>query len=81
VEHSSIAGGNVNWYNHSGNQSGGSSENWTSYYWKIQQYLSWAYTQKLFQLVIRKHASSTNIAALCIIARSWKEPRCPSTEE
>jgi hypothetical protein len=27
-EHSSIAGGNVNWYNHSGNQSGCSSENW-----------------------------------------------------
>jgi hypothetical protein len=22
-----------------------------------------------------------NIAALFIIARSWKEPRCPSTEE
>jgi hypothetical protein len=27
-EHSSIAGGIANWYNHSGNQSGGSSENW-----------------------------------------------------
>jgi hypothetical protein len=27
-EHSSIAGGISNWYNHSGNQSGGSSENW-----------------------------------------------------
>jgi hypothetical protein len=27
-EHSSIAGGIENWYNHSGNQSGGSSENW-----------------------------------------------------
>jgi hypothetical protein len=26
-EHSSIAGGIANWYNHSGNQSGGSSEN------------------------------------------------------
>jgi hypothetical protein len=25
---SSIAGGIANWYNHSGNQSGGSSENW-----------------------------------------------------
>jgi hypothetical protein len=25
-EHSSIAGGIVNWHNHSGNQSGGSSE-------------------------------------------------------
>jgi hypothetical protein len=26
-EHSSIAGGIANWYNHFGNQSGGSSEN------------------------------------------------------
>jgi hypothetical protein len=28
-EYSSIAGGIVSWYNHSGNQSGSSSENWT----------------------------------------------------
>ena len=28
-EHSSIAGGIANWYNHSGNQFGSSSENWT----------------------------------------------------
>jgi hypothetical protein len=28
-EHSSIAGGTANWYNHSGNQSSSSSENWT----------------------------------------------------
>jgi hypothetical protein len=28
-EHSSIADGIANLYNHSGNQSGGSSENWT----------------------------------------------------
>jgi hypothetical protein len=27
-EHSCIAGGIANWYNHSGNQSGGSSERW-----------------------------------------------------
>jgi hypothetical protein len=27
-EHSSIAGGIANWYNHSGNQSGSSSEIW-----------------------------------------------------
>jgi hypothetical protein len=27
-EHSSIAGGIANWYNHSVNQSEGSSENW-----------------------------------------------------
>jgi hypothetical protein len=28
LEISSIAGGIANWYNHSGNQSGGFSENW-----------------------------------------------------
>jgi hypothetical protein len=28
-EHSSIVGGIASWYNHSGNQSGDSSENWT----------------------------------------------------
>jgi hypothetical protein len=28
-EDSSIAGGIASWYNHSGNQFGGSSENWT----------------------------------------------------
>jgi hypothetical protein len=27
-EHSSTVGGIASWYNHSGNQSGGSSENW-----------------------------------------------------
>jgi hypothetical protein len=27
-EHSSIVGGIASWYSHSGNQSGGSSENW-----------------------------------------------------
>jgi hypothetical protein len=27
-DHSSIAGGIANWYNHSGNKSGGSLENW-----------------------------------------------------
>ena len=28
-EHFSIAGGIASWYSHSGNQFGGSSENWT----------------------------------------------------
>jgi hypothetical protein len=55
-EHSSIAGGIVSLYNQSGNQSAGSSENWIKYYLKIQQYLFWACTQMIFQLVIRTHA-------------------------
>jgi hypothetical protein len=29
----------------------------------------------------KKTCSTMFIAALFIIARSWKEPRCPSTEE
>jgi hypothetical protein len=39
-EHSSIVGGIVNWYNHSGYQSGGSSENWTQYRLRTQLYNS-----------------------------------------
>jgi hypothetical protein len=39
-EHSSIAGGIASWYNHSGNQSGGSSENGTQNYLRNQLYHS-----------------------------------------
>jgi hypothetical protein len=40
----------------------------------------WAYIQKMS--TGKKDICSTMfIAALFIIARSWKEPRCPSTEE
>ncbi|WP_289450150.1 hypothetical protein, partial [Klebsiella pneumoniae] len=63
-----------------GIQSGSSSENWTLNCLRIQLYLSWAYTQNA--PTYSKDTSSTMfIAALFIIARSWKEPRCPSTEE
>ena len=54
-EHSFTAGGVANWYNHSGNQSGGSSENWAPHFQKILLYNSWAYTQKIPQHVIRIH--------------------------
>ena len=41
---------------------------------RTQLYHSWTYTQKMLYPTIRT-------LALFIIARSWKEPRCPSTEE
>jgi hypothetical protein len=44
-KHFSIAGGIESWYKHSENQFGGSSGNWM-----IQQFFSWAYTQKMSQL-------------------------------
>jgi hypothetical protein len=34
-EHSSVVGGIASLYNHSGNQSGSSSENWTQYYHRM----------------------------------------------
>ena len=46
-EHSSTAGGNAKLYKHFGNQYGSFSENLESTYLKIQQYHSWAYTQKM----------------------------------
>jgi hypothetical protein len=51
-EHSSIVGGTASWYNHSGNQFGHSSENWTYYCLRTLLYHSWAYTQKMLQYVI-----------------------------
>jgi hypothetical protein len=35
----------------------------------------------MFQLVIKDTCSTVFIAALFIIARSWKQLRCPSTDE
>jgi hypothetical protein len=49
------------------------SENWASYYLRTQQYHSWACNKDTCFTMF--------IAALFIIARIWKEPRCPSTEE
>jgi len=74
-EPSSIVGGIASWYNHSRNHSGGFSENWTLYYLRTQLYPNDALTYN------KDICSSMYIAALFIIARSWKEPRCPSIEE
>jgi hypothetical protein len=80
-EHSSIAGGIASWYNHSGNQSGGSSE-------KLNIVLPVDPAIPLLGIYPEDVPTSSKdtcstmfIAALFIIARSWKEPRCPSAEE
>ena len=55
-EHSSTVGGVVNWYNYSGNQSGGSLENWTYCYLKTQLFHFWAYTPENLQHTTKTHA-------------------------
>ena len=46
----------------------------------IQQSLSWAYIQTTLSLV-RMHAPAMFIAELFTIAKTWKQPKCPLTEE
>jgi hypothetical protein len=79
-KHSSIAGGIASWYNHSGNQSGGSSENWTILTEDPAIPLLGIYPENA-PTCNKDTCFIMFIAALFIIAQSWKEPRCPSTKE
>ena len=74
-EHPSIAGGIVSWYNHSGNQVGGSSEVGHSTTGRSSIY------PEDIPAGNKNTCFTMFIAALFKIARSRKEPRCPSTEE
>jgi hypothetical protein len=76
-EHSSIVGGIASWYNHSGSQSGGSSE-------KLDIVLPEEPAIPLLGIYPedvptgnKDTCSTMFIAALFIIARSWKEPSVP----
>jgi hypothetical protein len=78
-EHSSIVGEIASWYNHSGNQFGGS---------KLDIILPEDPAIPLLGIYPKDSptynkdtCSTVFVAALFIIARSWKESRCPSTEE
>ena len=77
-EHSSIVGGNANSCSHCGNQCGGFSGNWESTSLRTQQFHSWEYTQ---EMPYKSICPTMFIAALFVIARTWKQPRCPSIEE
>jgi hypothetical protein len=76
--YSSIIGGIAIWYKHSGHQSGISSEN-------LDIALSAIPLLGMYPEYVptcnKEKCSTMFIAALFTIARRWKEPRCPSTEE
>jgi hypothetical protein len=75
-EHSFIAGKSENMYNHSGNQYSYCSEN--------GKYLPEDPAIPLLENLPSYHKdtySTIFIAAFFIVARNWKQPRCPSTEE
>jgi hypothetical protein len=65
-------------YHHSGNQSGSFSENVIPEYPAIP--LLHIYPKDV-PIYNKDTCFTMFISALYIIARSWKEPRCPSTKE
>jgi hypothetical protein len=79
-EHSSIVGGIASLCNHSGSESGVSSE-------KLDIILPEHPAIPLLGIYPEVPTGNKNtcstmfIAVLCITARSWKEPRCSSAEE
>ena len=80
-EHSSTAGGVANWYNHSGNQSGGSSKKMGTSLPKDPAITLLGIYPEDSPACNEDTCSTMFIAALSVIARSWKEPRFPSMEE
>ena len=72
-------GENANWYSHYGEQCGDSSKSWEQNCHKTQQSHCWAYTLRKTELGYT--CTPMFIAALFIIARTWKQPRCPSADE
>jgi hypothetical protein len=74
-EDSSIACGSAEMYKYFGNQFGCFSENWEYFHLKTQLYHSWACSQKMFD------RPTMLLAALFVIVRNWKQPRCPSIKD
>ena len=64
---------------HHGEQCGDPLENWKYNCHMTQQSHSWAYTPRKQDL--KETRVPMFIAALFIIARTWKQPRCPSVDE
>ena len=80
TEPSCTVGGNVNWYNLYGKQYGGSSQTKT----RTTVYdpaipLLGIYPDKTF--TEKDTCTHMFITALFTIAKTWKQPKCPSTDE
>ena len=72
------AGGNIKWYSYFGRQFGSFLQNQTYSYHTIQQSYFLVFTQKKWRHVHTKTCTWIFIAALFVIARTQKQPRCSS---
>ena len=73
--------GIASWYNHSGNQFGSSSEKLDIVLLEDSAIPLLGIYPEDVPSCNKDRCSTIFIPDLFIIARSWKEPRCPSTEE
>ena len=78
-EPSCTIGGNANWYSHYGEQCGDSLKN-------LEKKLPYDPAIPLLGIYteetrIERTCTPVFITALFIIARTWKQPRCPSADE
>ena len=77
------AGGNANWRSHSGKQHGGSSKNknrTTLPHDPVSPLLG-IYPKNTETLIQKNTGTPMFTAALFIIAKFWKQPKCPSIDE
>ena len=72
-------GGNVNWYSHYGEQYAGSLKNKIELPYNPSILLLDIYPEK--NMVQKDTCPPTFTAALFTKAKTWKQPKCPSTEE
>jgi hypothetical protein len=79
--HSSIAGGRAKLYNYSGNQSSSFSEFMEIVLPQEPAILLLGIYPKTTPPYHKDTCSTMFIEALLVIARNWKQPRCPSMEE
>ena len=80
-EPSCTVGGNANQYSHYGEQCENSLKNWKQNCHTTQQSHCWAYMHTEETRIERDMYTPVFIAALFIIARTWKQPRYPSADE
>ena len=65
--------------NNFGEQCGDSLKNWKQNCLMTQQSHCWAYTPRKSE--VKETCTPVFIAALFTVARTWKQPRCPSADE
>ena len=80
-EPSCTVGGNANWCSHSGKQCGGSSKLKIDLHYDPGIALLGIYPRDTGVLMHRGTCTPMFIAALSTVAKLWKEPKCPSTDE